>query len=64
MLAPFFAEALTVPVSPAVVPVVAEVSEAAPVMKNAHQSAKVTGKTPRKRSPKTTAVRKSSDRSS
>jgi hypothetical protein len=59
-LAPFFAQA--VPVNPPILRVVAEVSEAAPVVKRTRKP-KVTGetaqdKTPRKRSPKTpTAAR-------
>jgi hypothetical protein len=62
VLAPGVTEALTVPVSPAVDPVLVEVTEAAPVLKKARQSTKATGtkkaadKTPRKRSPKTTAA--------
>ena len=56
VLAPWVAESLTVPVSPAFIPVLADVAEAAPVMKKARKSAKATGKTPRKRSPKTTAT--------
>ncbi len=48
----------SLPVCPAVAPVLAEVSEAAPVLKKARQSVKASGrtakdKTPRKRSPKT-----------
>ncbi|MCG9891564.1 MAG: hypothetical protein MH252_10865 [Thermosynechococcaceae cyanobacterium MS004] len=50
-------ESLAVPVNPAVIPVLAEVSEAAPVVKKARQSAKATGRAPRKRSPKTAAQR-------
>jgi hypothetical protein len=57
VLAPWVTEALTVPVSPTVAPVVAEVFEAAPVVKKSRKpkATKVTAqdKTPRKRSPKT-----------
>jgi hypothetical protein len=60
VLAPWVAEAEAVPVSPAVAPVVAEVSEAAPMVKKARKpkSTEKTAqdKTPRKRSPKTTAA--------
>ncbi len=56
VLAPSASESLTIPVSPAVLPVLADVSEAAPVLKKVRQSAKATGKSPRKRSPKTTAA--------
>jgi hypothetical protein len=65
-IAPFLAEVESVPVSPAVAPVVAEGTEAAPVVKKARQSKTTnikaektaTDKTPRKRSskrPKATA---------
>ena len=54
VIAPGVTESQPVPVSPAVIPVAAEVSEAAPVLKKARQSAKTSGnsraldKTPRK----------------
>jgi hypothetical protein len=56
-LAPFFAEAEAAPVSPATLPVVAGVTEAAPVVKKTRKSEATEetaqDKTPRKRSPKT-----------
>jgi hypothetical protein len=60
VLTPWVNEALAVPVSSAVAPVVAEVTDAAPVVKETRKS-KVTeetaqGKTPRKRSPKPAAA--------
>jgi hypothetical protein len=60
VLAPWVNESLTVPVSPAVVPVLVEVTEAAPVLKktrkpkNTEETAQ--DKSPRKRSPKTAAA--------
>ncbi|MCG9890641.1 MAG: hypothetical protein MH252_06175 [Thermosynechococcaceae cyanobacterium MS004] len=62
VLAPWVAESLTVPVSPAVAPVVPSVTDAAPVPTKARQAAKTSGnrkaldKTPRRRSPKTTTA--------
>jgi hypothetical protein len=56
VLAPLITEAQPIPVSPAVVPVLVEVTEAAPVVKKTRQSKATvtkTEKTPRKRSPKT-----------
>ena len=64
VLAPWVTEALAVPVSPVLAPVLAEVTEAAPVVKRTRKSKgtdtktekTLTDKTPRKRSPKTTAA--------
>jgi hypothetical protein len=60
VLAPWVTEALAVPVSPVLAPVLAEVTEAAPVVKKTRKSKATEGtaqdKTPRKRSPKTTTA--------
>jgi hypothetical protein len=57
VLAPFFAQALAVPVSPVLAPVVPSVTEAAPVVKKTRKpkstKEKAQDETPRKRSPKT-----------
>jgi hypothetical protein len=62
LLAPWVTEALAVPVSPVLAPVVPSVTEAAPVLQKIRKSSKATDtktektatdKTPRKRSPKT-----------
>ncbi len=59
-LAPFFAQALAVPVSPVLAPVVPSVTEAAPVVKKTRKpkstKEKAQDETPRKRSPKTAAA--------
>lgn len=53
--APWVTEAEAIPVSPAVIPVLADVSEAAPVVNKVRKSARTSGKTPHRRSPKTAA---------
>jgi hypothetical protein len=54
-LAQYLVEAVAVPVSPAIIPVLPSFTEAAPVVKKTRKSTKASGKTkiPRKRSPKT-----------
>jgi hypothetical protein len=60
VIAPWVNEAEAVPVSPVILPVVVEVTEAAPVVKKTRKpkATEVTAqdKTPRKRSPKTATV--------